>query len=104
MKLWLAVAFFAGYLCFAVRSLVVWDHGYYVYKKLCVDVNDAQKRVFKLRERVIEINEAMNVWNNGEFIVEKTLREDFLMSKPGEVIFYVKEARARDKTYLSSQA
>ncbi|MFC1854599.1 hypothetical protein ACFLY6_01905 [Candidatus Dependentiae bacterium] len=93
--------FFVLGVCFALYSLFNWKYGYLPYEKISREIEGKKIKLCDLRCKIIDINYKICEIDKADFEFEKMLREELLMSKPQEKVFYVYDDALSDAASTS---
>ncbi|OGL45947.1 MAG: hypothetical protein A2161_00920 [Candidatus Schekmanbacteria bacterium RBG_13_48_7] len=65
--------------------------GYFRYKQLCIYENRLQDELKRIEAETSDLEHQLQELQDKEFCIEKIAREEFGLTKPGEIVIYFKE-------------
>jgi len=71
---------------------VIWGRkGFIDYQHVQEEIVAEKDRIRKLKNKIKEINEEIELWQKDNFMVEKTAREDLQMIFPFEKVYFLEK-------------
>ena len=81
--------FFGAAIFFITKSVLFWEYGIYSYKNKVEERAAESRKIICLNQKINDLETEILSWKNDELWLEREAREELLMSRNNEEVFYL---------------